>query len=55
MKKHISVKFKLIAIMLAVAAVPLGVAVFISYMTSSTKAKADAQKRFANLEARSKA
>ena len=48
MKKHVSVKFKLIAIMLAVATVPLAVAVFISYKTSSAKAKLDAQNNLAS-------
>lgn len=47
MKNHISVKFKLISIMLAVATVPLAVAVLISYLSSSSKAKTDAQNNLA--------
>jgi methyl-accepting chemotaxis protein len=37
-----SVKFKLIASMLSVAAIPLIISVIVSYVTSTTKAKADA-------------
>ena len=42
--KKNSVKTKLIAIMLLIAAVPLIVSVVISYVSSTSKAKADAQK-----------
>lgn len=37
-----SIKTKLVAILLAVAAVPLTIAVIVSYQTSTTKAKNDA-------------
>ena len=45
--KSNSVKTKLIAIMLLIAAIPLIVSVLISYFTSTSKAKADAQKSLA--------
>lgn len=45
--KRNSVKTKLIAIMLLVALIPLTVAVTISYLTSTAKAKADAQETLA--------